>query len=838
MSSFKEFLETLKNYNYKIGESSIKVKWENKDSCYYFFNFMEMIASAIDEGEIIFKKGKGKKEETLEEIEELNDEISELEKNIGKIKREKKEKGERKSVKELKSLLSKIEKKEFPKIMEKYFKKKIISFSDKMGKDLDEKELENALKLESHINDLIYKLSSNWFILINEFMRRNYVLNFNSQEPDLFRENHSIRNLKGFVDLVDSVRNSEEIEKEIREFLLESFEDISINNLQKVYRKWIKEEKESFIKGLEEKEKDLVEKALMVKEAYLIGAFIKICNFPYEKDFSKKIIQFFNEDLISKSNPSIKIQSGFLVITLEEDLELTRGEESEELEKRKAEVKEIAIDYFGEENISISEVRKYYETRIQIEFRRIITKEEKKKKKKKTTGLSQKERRKAIRKIDLTEVEPAFIEYYQKDKKPLSLFEIYYELRKLNEIILAKYPKLEGMVELLDFTIDGNGFEAIRDIAQRILNRNKNIYIQKTKIEKLYRTYEEQIDLKQSEIKNKESNIRGKQYKLEELPTYQDEAESGYMMIKMMDPSRIMMMNLIKTDITINRPFKIGLNFDDFIKLLKTKSQYQKQLELVFHMGDKITNRSRITSSYKPIEVKKIGTKVETLTTKTLDPLDIDIEEIPMDNLMSIEYPIKFSTSIRYWGEMLDRMGKYSDILKITADRKKGVIFEEGVNKGGTFRLEEKDKLEYPVSVLKEIKGIGKKKVETLENEGFKTFREVYNEGVKNLEKIDGISKRNAKSLIKGIKKMKSPLKLEMEKGIDKVTSSYPLEMVEIVKESFPVLEEEDPIHIELRKDHPLKIRMEYEKLGFSLLWFVAPRVEETEFDEDDMEEF
>jgi hypothetical protein len=215
------------------------------------------------------------------------------------------------------------------------------------------------------------------------------------------------------------------------------------------------------------------------------------------------------------------------------------------------------------------------------------------------------------------------------------------------------------------------------------------------------------------------------------------------------------------------------------------------------------------------------------------------MEYVPMDNLLSIEYPVKVRITKPHWEEIFSQMGDQSEIVNIKIDREEGITFGEyGESGSSEYNIENKDKSTFPIQTLEQIKGIGTKKVKTLEDEGLNTISDVYKKGVKGLKEISGISERNAKSLIKGIKRMNDSFKLEMEKEFNKVKGAYSTSFLRILKKALPLFDNDDYYEISLLKDHPIKITAEFDKLGFAFLMYLAPRVEETEWGEDDMEEF
>ncbi len=66
-------------------------------------------------------------------------------------------------------------------------------------------------------------------------------------------------------------------------------------------------------------------------------------------------------------------------------------------------------------------------------------------------------------------------------------------------------------------------------------------------------------------------------------------------------------------------------------------------------------------------------------------------------------------------------------------------------------------------------------------------------------------------------------------------TSAHSLTFLKWIEEITKVLERKDPIRFSIKDDHPMKIEIDFNKLGdTSLLYFLAPRVEEQEIEDDD----
>jgi hypothetical protein len=148
--------------------------------------------------------------------------------------------------------------------------------------------------------------------------------------------------------------------------------------------------------------------------------------------------------------------------------------------------------------------------------------------------------------------------------------------------------------------------------------------------------------------------------------------------------------------------------------------------------------------------------------------LDIDTEEIPMDNLLKIEYPAKWVIDAEFLVEAIKDAEIYSEILNIKANEKEGLLFSS------TGQIGE---MEYNLSL----------------------------EDLINSEINETCSGAYSLTFLKAILKIAS------------IT---------------------EKLEISLKTDHPLKMIFNLLE-GGELSYFLAPRVEEAEFeDDDDMDEF
>lgn len=230
--------------------------------------------------------------------------------------------------------------------------------------------------------------------------------------------------------------------------------------------------------------------------------------------------------------------------------------------------------------------------------------------------------------------------------------------------------------------------------------------------------------------------------------------------ISAMDPSRICLLKLaIKKDdfddYKCSKESKVGLNLDDLDKILK-RSAVNDSVEIDFNEAN------------QKIKIKMQREGVSRTRTFSLALLDIDIEEIPMDNLLKIEYPSKWVIEPDFLVEAIKDAEIYSEILNINANEGQGLIFSSSGQIGEmVYDLSEDDLIE---------------------------------------SELEGTS-----------------------------SGAYSLTFLKAILKIASITEK---LEISLKTDHPLKMNFDLLE-GGKLSYFLAPRVEEEEFEEDDdMDEF
>jgi len=151
--------------------------------------------------------------------------------------------------------------------------------------------------------------------------------------------------------------------------------------------------------------------------------------------------------------------------------------------------------------------------------------------------------------------------------------------------------------------------------------------------------------------------------------------------ITAMDPSRICLLKLIIKkehfdEYNCEKETKIGLNLEDLDKILK-RSSTNDSVEIDFNEKDQ-----KIKISMKRGEASR-------KRTFSLALLDVDIEEIPMDNLLKIEYPSTWEFDPDFLVEAMKDAEIYSEILNVKTEEGKGLTFNSSGQIGEmTYEIE------------------------------------------------------------------------------------------------------------------------------------------------------
>ncbi len=257
--------------------------------------------------------------------------------------------------------------------------------------------------------------------------------------------------------------------------------------------------------------------------------------------------------------------------------------------------------------------------------------------------------------------------------------------------------------------------------------------------------------------------------------------------IEIMDPSRICLIRIKLADPSYKfiSEGKCCLNIGDLKKVLFCESNDKSSAKLEFG-SEKL---------YITIHSQKFDSTI----TRTLEHLDLELEDIPLEMLKNIHYPFTFSLDRDKFLYTMKNVGKYSEIVKITTDNTnadKAVIFREA----GQIGTGEVNWKRSNLGSFEYHKGLLENKLQQVDNE-------------KSKEIIENILSEQ------------------------KCTSAHSLTFLAWLNNLVKILEKNDTIQFSIREDHPMKVAMQFNKLGNSSLeYFLAPRATRNENVDDDEE--
>jgi len=158
---------------------------------------------------------------------------------------------------------------------------------------------------------------------------------------------------------------------------------------------------------------------------------------------------------------------------------------------------------------------------------------------------------------------------------------------------------------------------------------------------------------------------------IEVLEKYGDEIEFTFenreFSINFMDASRIMLCKCTKylDKLTTIERMKFGISTNDLKAILRTRKEDKKEISITFD------------NSKTYIELVKTSEKYNSRIERTLNLLELDLEEIPMDNLNLIEYPSKANFPCKFLNDFFYESGLYSEIVEIEINELEGISFSE-----------------------------------------------------------------------------------------------------------------------------------------------------------------
>lgn len=137
--------------------------------------------------------------------------------------------------------------------------------------------------------------------------------------------------------------------------------------------------------------------------------------------------------------------------------------------------------------------------------------------------------------------------------------------------------------------------------------------------------------------------------------------------VKAMDPSRICLLQLIIEkenfeEYECSKECNVGINLDDLDKIMK-RSSANDTIILSYQEED------------RKIKIKMQEGEMTRARTFSLVLIDVDIEDVPIDNLLKIEYPSSWSFDPDILVEAIKDAEIYSEVLNIEAIEKIGLKF-------------------------------------------------------------------------------------------------------------------------------------------------------------------
>jgi len=263
--------------------------------------------------------------------------------------------------------------------------------------------------------------------------------------------------------------------------------------------------------------------------------------------------------------------------------------------------------------------------------------------------------------------------------------------------------------------------------------------------------------------------------------------EKDRIYVRLMDPSRICLMEveLRMEGFKFYRRGEVAFNIENLANILKC------------NVGDKAT--AELIFGEENLSVKIVSEKYNSVIERSLGAIDLQKEEIPFESLYKINYPCEFVLSKEKLEYLLRNLN--SEIVQITVSEFRVCFAEENIYSNGKV-IWKKDNL----SQLK------------------CNFSDLESE----------LNRQDISDDMKGVIK-----KITENK---ECYSAYSLLFIKYISSMAKVIQAKDTIKFNIRNDNPLRAEIEFKSLGdTNMVFFIAPRVEEVESeenDEEDLEEY
>jgi len=272
----------------------------------------------------------------------------------------------------------------------------------------------------------------------------------------------------------------------------------------------------------------------------------------------------------------------------------------------------------------------------------------------------------------------------------------------------------------------------------------------------------------------------------EALNTFVDEIEiqitESAVMIVTTDPSRIGLMEIIFNSkyYQFYKAGKVGINVEDFKNKLKCTND-NSEVQLIF--------------SEQVLEMHITSPKRKRTIKRTLNTIAFEPQGNSIGSLNGIVAPYTFEMTKDDFEDLMKNSGYYSEIIDVKVDGK-CVFFNESSQQG-------ESEIFYKKKNLVSLTFNEKKLLSEIEQEHDSDRKQILKQTIK--EKIS--------------------------------TSSYSLTFLKVVKKFCTILDIQDKIVFSIKTDTPLKVQISFKKLNkTTLTFYLAPRVPEEDFEEDDDE--
>jgi hypothetical protein len=254
-----------------------------------------------------------------------------------------------------------------------------------------------------------------------------------------------------------------------------------------------------------------------------------------------------------------------------------------------------------------------------------------------------------------------------------------------------------------------------------------------------------------------------------------------------MDASRISLYQINLKDIDVYKNGVFDIDIDDFVKILNVNKTESNKLEFIIsflplginirEIGNRSPKRKKIAKTYSKdfeyITINEISEDEVEFFIKYSG--DVETEDIPMDNLLSIKFPSTITIDVSHYLYILYNSSIYSEIINFKFDFEDGVKFTESGQIGDQ-------------EILLPLEDLVSHNIE------------------------ESTSGAYSLTFLKSYGKMLNAMVYESEEDYNIIFS--------------------------LKTDHPLYMNFKGSFLNFDAKVFLAPRIEEADFDDDDMDEF